>query len=169
MAVYEKSSGILKNGKAAKESFLRYAEKDKTGELIVHAIRFGSSEETMKWYVCPRFWDSAESNLQNIKPESHYLTLKQGKKLPAHVHDFADAVNDEDYTPLFPGLIKKSFMPCCFGSSLFSLRASGDEEKNGIPNWKQAILETGIIPPLIELRDIIEREQKTHLLKTNNV
>lgn len=170
MTAYEKSSGILKNGNASKKSFLRYSEKDpKTNELIVHAIRFGSSEDKMKWYICPRFWDRNETELQNTKPESHYLTLKQSKKLPAHVHDFAEAVNDEEYTPLFPGLIKKSFMPCCFGSSLFSLRASGDEEKNGIPKWKDAILETGIIPNLIELRDIIEREQKTQSLKSKPV
>ena len=162
MANYEKSSGILKNNKAPIHSFLRYSENDPTtGELIVHAIRFGSSVDKMKWYICPRFWDTAESNLQNTKPESYFALKKSKEGLPAHVHDFADAVNDQDYTPLFPGLIKKSFMPCCFGSSLFSLRASGDEEKNGIPKWKIEILKTGIIPPLDALRDIIEQERPT--------
>ena len=141
MEAYEKTSGILsrdnardwphvmKNGEIDwnKTSFWRYSG-ELNGKPVVYAIRFGSTRDKMRWYICPRYWNSAKGiPVNDIDVER----LKHGNsgKLPTYIEEFSV---DGVYTPLFPGLVEERDgrkMPCCFSQMLNSIRVSGEEMK----------------------------------------
>ena len=141
MEVYEQVSGIMskenerlyphtyKNGKDIdwdKTSFWRYGER-KGDKLIVHAIRFGSTRSKMRWYICPRYWDTRDGGKVITDEEVDRLKMREGSKraaLPPYIEEFSV---DGNYTPVFPGLVGQDDgrkMPCCFTQSLNLLRLS---------------------------------------------
>jgi hypothetical protein len=146
MEVYEQVSGIMtqenerlyphtyKNGSGSgkvidwdKTSFWRYSER-KGGKLIVHAIRFGSTRGNMRWYICPRYWDTRDGGKVITDDEVERLKMRdKGRGLPPYIEEFSV---DGNYTPLFPGLVGQDDgrkMPCCFTQSLNLLRLSVKE------------------------------------------
>lgn len=141
MEAYEKTSGILSRDSARewphvmkdgqidwdKTSFWRYSG-ELNGKPVVYAIRFGSTRNKMRWYICPRYWNSAKGSVIN---DADVERLKSGNngKLPTYIEEFSV---DGVYTPLFPGLVEEKDgrkMPCCFSQMLNSIRVSGEEMK----------------------------------------
>jgi hypothetical protein len=112
-----------------KTSFWRYSER-KGGKLIVRAIRFGSTRNSMRWYICPRYWDTRDGGKVITDDEVERLKLRdkgRGTALPPYIEEFSV---DGNYTPLFPGLVGQDDgrkMPCCFTQSLNLLRLSVKE------------------------------------------
>jgi hypothetical protein len=141
MEAYEKTLGILSRDSARewphimkdgqidwdKTSFWRYSG-ELNGKPVVYAIRFGSTRDKMRWYICPRYWNSAKGGPIN---DEDVARLKSGNsgKLPTYIEEFSV---DGVYTPLFPGLVEEKDgrkMPCCFSQMLNSIRVSGEEMK----------------------------------------
>ena len=141
MEAYEKTSGILTRDSARqwphvmkdgqidwdKTSFWRYSG-ELNGKPVVYAIRFGSTRNKMRWYICPRYWNSAKGSVINDADVERLKTENSGK-LPTYIEEFSV---DGVYTPLFPGLVEEKDgrkMPCCFSQMLNSIRVSGEEMK----------------------------------------
>ena len=140
MELYEKKSGFLteqnkrdwphtiENGKINwnKTSFWRYSELV-NGKRVVYAIRFGSTRDSMRWYLCPRYWNNIKGlPVTDIAVEK--IREKNNGVLPGYIEEFS--VDGQEYSPLFPGLVEEldgRKMPCCFSQTLNTIRPTGKE------------------------------------------
>ena len=124
----------------SKTSFYRYSERiesvgGKPPVLVVNAYRFGSTEQTARWYICPRFWN-LDTNAFVSEREAiakYYDSSSRKFKLPKGVYEFESGV--EPYVKLYPGFVEQMHnhklvrMPCCFTTALNNIRYTSAEEK----------------------------------------
>jgi len=125
----------------SKTSFYRYSETidsidGKPPVLIVNAYRFGSTEQTARWYICPRFWNLETNSFVSEREAVDRYYNKSTRKfdLPKGVYEFESGV--EPYVQLYPGFVEQMHdhklvrMPCCFATSLNNIRYTSAEEKS---------------------------------------
>ena len=154
----------------SKTSFYRYSEKlSKNGKdvVVVNAYRFGSTKQTARWYICPRFWNFVDNAfVSEADAAKYYNSATRKYDLPDNIYEFESGV--DPYIKLYPGFAEQLHndelirMPCCFTTSLHNIRYSSTEEAvakkakhtgaaDAIPDWKVKAFETGLIPTLDEI------------------
>ena len=124
----------------SKTSFYRYSETidsvdGKPPVLIVNAYRFGSTEQTARWYICPRFWNLETNSFVSERDAIARYYNKSARKfdLPKGIYEFESGV--EPYVKLYPGFVEQMHdhklvrMPCCFTTALNNIRYTSTEEK----------------------------------------
>ena len=133
----------------SKTSFYRYSEMIESVEgkppvLVVNAYRFGSTEQTARWYICPRFWNLETNTFVSERDAIARYYNKSTRKfdLPKGIYEFESGV--EPYVKLYPGFVEQMHdhklvrMPCCFTTALNNIRYTSAEEKADVAAKKMA-------------------------------
>lgn len=102
------------------EEEMKNADKN----AFTKALHYGSDNEHMNYYICPRYW-CEEKNIpltqNDVKIENGKLISEKCKKLDNSYADIIEFNNSKihrnkegEYEYTYPSVSKKSCIPCCF-------------------------------------------------------
>ena len=134
------------------EDEMKNADKN----TFTKALHYGSDQEHMNYYICPRYW-CEEKNIplsqDDVKMENGKLISEKCRKMDNSYAEIIEFNNSKvhrnkegDYEHTYPSVSKKSCIPCCFKKQqknvINSRCMANDEEKDSSDASKEEKLKS---------------------------